>query len=144
MRNSKRILMVALLAFAGVALHTNRAELLHAQTSECNENGTGDRCGTIIKCTSWRLSSGEISATGIGAGATCATTVEIYLFKAALCIYCHYPISGGGGSGSGGSGGSGSSGGGSGGSGGSTNPCGDPDLWSDDKEGCDQDKQEAM
>jgi hypothetical protein len=134
----ERLLLLAMLAFAGVALHTGTGGRLFAQTSECNASGTGERCGTITRCTSWRLSSGEISTTGIGAGATCATTVEIYLFKAAPCIYCHYPIGGGGGGGSGGS-----SGGGSGSGGGSTNPCGNPDLWSDDGADCDRDTQQA-
>lgn len=141
---SERLLLLAMMAFAGVALHAGGSGRLLAQTSECNSTGTGERCGTIIKCTSWRLTSGEISTTGGGVGATCATTVEIYLFKAAPCIYCHYPIGGSGGStGGGGSSGGGSSGGGSGGGGGTTNPCGDPDLWSDDGAGCDQGSQQA-
>jgi hypothetical protein len=135
-----RLLLIALIGFAVVALDAGGGRRLLAQTSECNENGTGDRCGTYTRCTSWKLTSGEISTTGAGVGATCATSVEIYLFKAVTCIYCHYPIGGSGGS-SGGS--SGSSGGTSGGSSGSTNPCGDPNLWSDDGAGCDRETQLA-
>jgi hypothetical protein len=131
---SEKLLVLSMLAFAGVGVHAAGGGRLLAQTSECNQDGTGDRCGTITRCTSWRLTSGEISTTGGGVGASCATSVETYLFKAALCVQCHYPIGGGGG-------GSGTGSGGGTGSGSTTKPCGDPDLWSDDSEGCDQGSQ---
>jgi uncharacterized membrane protein YgcG len=55
----------------------------------------------------------------------------------------YYKYDGTGGTGGGGGGGTGAGDGGGGDGGGGDSPCGDPDLWTDDGAGCDQDSQQA-
>ena len=117
----------AFFLFGAVGVSTARTPLLHAQSTDCDTYGTGEKCGERTTCLEYETTSVEM----VGMTKTCKTQETVYLYKVE-------PTSGGGSGGGGGAGFGDPADGDTG-----DDPCGDPDLWSDDTANCDTSTQQA-